>query len=110
MPAKLLNYQVVKGEKRWTRELKIVFNGKKIIAFTITDHYQLEHKDVVDNELIIKLVKKLNGRRLRVSKYINNRKVYKWETICQNQPYRLIFWFKDHTTNHLWIRNCYPID
>ncbi|MDR1670780.1 MAG: hypothetical protein LBR43_03620 [Spiroplasmataceae bacterium] len=110
MPAKLLDYEVVKGEKRWTKELKIVFNGKKISFLTITDHYQKDHGKVVNNELIIRLVKKLNNKRLRPYKFINGRKPYKWETVCQHQPYRLIFWFKDNTANHLWIRNCYPID
>ena len=109
MPTKAINYQVVKGEKQWTYQLKITFNGKKIIEVTITDHYQLEHKAVIDNELIIKLLKKLNNKRLRVNKH-STHNYYKWETIYRNQTYRLIFWFKNNTTNHLWIRNCYPID
>ena len=56
---------------------------------------------MITNELILKLMKKLNGKRLRPTKYPGSRKVYKWETVSQNQPYRLFFWFKDHSTNHL---------
>ena len=111
MPIKQIHYEVVKGEKRWTYELKLTLNKRKIIAVTITDYYQTKSgRAMITNELIIKLLKKLNGKRLRISKIVDNRKIYKWETTSKNQSYRLFFWLKDHTTDHLWIRNIHPID
>ncbi|MCE8162862.1 MAG: hypothetical protein I3273_01150 [Candidatus Moeniiplasma glomeromycotorum] len=110
MPLKLIDYRVVKGEKRWTYPLKITFNGRKIVETTITGYYQTKlGRKMITNELIIKLLEKLNSRRLRPTKY-PHRKVFKWETSYQGQFYRLFFWFKKGTTKHLWIRNCYPIN
>ena len=40
-------------------------------------NFWLMYKEAINNELIIKIVKKLNSKRLRVSKYVNNHKVYK---------------------------------
>jgi len=64
---------------------------------------------MITKELIVKLLKKLNNRRLRPTKYPKH-KVFKWETTYQNKLYRLIFWFKKQTTNHLWLRNIHLID
>jgi len=104
-------------EKTWEYNCNLIFNSQEIIAFTITDHYQENHAKVVNNELISQIVNKLDGIDLDPETKENNEfhDVFVWEyTFCQgkykDKKYRLIFWFKDNTTNHLWIRNCYPID
>jgi hypothetical protein len=112
MSLKLIDYRVVKGEKRWTYPfpLKITFNGRKIVEVTVTDYYQTKPgRKMITNELIVELLKKLDRKRLRPTQY-PHRKVFKWETSYRNQFYRLIFWFKKGTTNHLWVRNCHPVD
>ena len=109
MLPKLLNYEEAEGERRWTYELEIIFNKLPISKITITDHYLAKHPEIT-NELIWNLMKKLDHLRREEDNYPGQRKVYKWETIYQNQSYRLIFWFKDNNANHLWIRNCYPVN
>ena len=99
-------------EWRWTYSclFKFTFNNHQISEITITDHYQLNHPEITNN-LILELLVNLSGQRMRPRKNYDKRDVYVWEwTADENKEYRLIFWFKDQQTNHLWIRNCYPID
>jgi hypothetical protein len=106
----LLREEFVEGEKRWTYKSLIIFNRKKIKEATITDHYELAHKEKVNKGLIMELLHKMNGENLKPLDYSGVRKVYKWEVNYRDHWYRLIFWFKDNSSDHLWIRNCYPID
>ena len=96
-------------EKLWEYNCDLVFHGQQINKFTITDHFQENHPEL-SIELIANLVKKLDKKEAELTNYQGKRKVFKWRTVYQNKNYRLIFWFKDNETNHLWIRNCYPID
>ena len=96
-------------EKLSQYKLNLVFNGKKITKLTITDHYQEKHSDI-SHELIILLIKLLDGLRLDESNYQGSRKVYKWAKKYQDKSYRLIFWYDDEDLEGLWVRNCYRID
>ena len=112
---KLLDSKIIEGEKRWTYSLNTIFNYQKIIEVTITDHYQQKPgREDITNELILETLElKLNGKKVNPmpnSCLLWGRDVFLWNTIYQNKKYRLIFWFKDKETSHLWIRNCYPID
>lgn len=98
-----------------TREhnCNLVFNRKKIVKLTITDHYELKHKMTVNDFLIRKILEaKLNGEELDPIEWIGmkERDIFRFDAIYENRKYRLIFWFKNDESNHLWIRNCYPID
>ena len=98
-------------ERQWTYELKIIFNIREINQITITDHpWKKKGREKITKELILELLEKMSGQTLKSIKYQGRRKPYKWETTYQGQRYRLIFWFEDDNPNHLWIRNCYPID
>jgi len=102
-------------EQQWTYSCLFSFTFKKrnITEITITDHFQVEHKEVITQELILNLLKeKIHGRkRMKPRTRHGIRDIYIREsTSYQGKKYRLIFWFKDHTTNRLWIRNCHPQD
>jgi hypothetical protein len=43
----------------------IAFNEQIIHKVTITDHYKLEHDDIITNEKILEIVKKLNGEIMK---------------------------------------------
>jgi len=112
-PFKLIKKEFSEKDKewQWTYELKIVFNEKSIIAITITDYYQKKPgREMITNELILELLERMDGENLRPLKYFGFLKPYKWEITHQGKSYRLYFWFKHGTTNHLWIRNCHRID
>jgi hypothetical protein len=95
----------------WTYEclFKLEFNKRIIMKITIADHYQQEHPDIT-NESILELLVKLKGEILESMEYDGGREPYKWEIVHRSKPYRLFFWFKDGTTDHLWVRNCHRID
>jgi hypothetical protein len=43
----------------------ITFNEQIITKITITDHYKLEHDDIMTNEKILEIAKKLNGEIMK---------------------------------------------
>lgn len=96
-------------EKIWEFDCEIFFNGNIINQFTITDHFQINHSGI-KIETIVNIVNKLNNEEIEPSNYIGNRNVFSWKVSYQDKKYCLIFWFKNGTDNHLWIRNCYRID
>jgi len=78
MPTKPIYQEKVEGEKRSTYQLKITFNKRKIAEITITDHYQQKSgREKITDDLILELLKKLDGKRLRPLRYSGVRKVYK---------------------------------
>ena len=100
-------------EKTWQYGCNLVFNNQPIIKFTITDHYLKKHSQLINNHLISEIVNKLDGEELDPEPQETEtlRDVYVWERIAhKGKHYRLVFWFKDGTTNHLWIRNCHLQD
>ena len=104
------------NEWQWTYSCSFDFTFKKwtINEVTITDHpWQKKGRQKITPELILTILKeKVNGRnRMKPRKRYGIRDIYVSErTFYDGKKYRLIFWFKDNTDNHLWIRNCYPQD
>ena len=110
------NFSEIDNEWRWTYSCLLPFTFKKytITEITITDHFQQKKgRKKITLALILTLFQtRINGRkRMKPRKSHGLRDVYVREKVpYDDKKYRLIFWFKDGTTNHLWIRNCYPID
>ena len=94
----------------WTYSVEFEFTFNKLVIkyITITDHYQQEHP-TISNELILNILwVKLNGERKEPRKKHGKRDIFVEERIgFQGKKYRLIFWLKDNTNNHLWVRNCH---
>jgi len=108
----LREYKVGK-EIVWVYSCGLVFNQKRITHLTITDHFQIGHSDAITKRLICGLVRRLHKKRMEPEPkdMTSDRDVFVRERMTYgDRKYRLIFWFKDHTTNHLWIRNCHPQD
>lgn len=101
------------NEWQWTYSWlnTFCFNTKKITQITITDHYRQEHPEIT-NELILSIFwTKLNGERKEPRKKHGKRNIFVEERISyEGKKYRLVFWFKDGTTDHLWVRNCHQQD
>jgi len=100
-------------EQRREYDCNLTFNRQEIIKITITDHYELKHKGVITDFLIKKLLEmKLNNVELDPTEWIGMKEkdVFRFDADYQGKKYRLVFWFKDNSPSHLWIRNCYPID
>jgi hypothetical protein len=112
---KLEKEEFAEQERRWTYLclFSFIFNEEIIKKITITDRWQRKSgRELITKELILNFItKELNNRKAKPTNYPGERKVFIRERFYyQGKKYRLVFWFKDGTTNHLWIRNCYPID
>lgn len=112
---KLINQEFSKVDKewQWTYEwlFELVINRKKITKITITDHYQLEHKDVMTNEKILAILSRLNGEIIKPEP----KKKPTWPDVFvpkgieyQNKRYLLVFWFERNNDDWIWIRDGYP--
>ena len=52
-------------EKVCEHDCRLVFNEQKIVKITITDHYQQKPgREMITHELIVELVKTLDGRQV----------------------------------------------
>ena len=110
------NFSEKDNEYQWTYLclFSFTFKRKIIEEITITDYpLKKRGREWITKELILDLLKeKINGiKRMRPRKRYENRDIFVRERLLYREKrYRLIFWFKDETTNHLWIRNCHPQD
>ena len=64
-----------KEESKTIYHLNLTFNNQLINKITITDHYQEKHADIND-ELILKLIEKLDGIEMDPRKNYNGRDIY----------------------------------
>jgi len=110
---KFLRKEKTEKEIVWIYSGGLVFNQKRITHLTITDHFRVGHSAVINRKLICGLVRRLHYKRMEPEpkKKPTDRDVFVRERMTYGgKKYRLIFWFKDGTTNHLWVRNCHPQD
>jgi len=101
-------------EKTWEYDCQLILNERKVVKVTITDHvWKKSGRKKITPELILDLVKIFDGRDIEPEPkknptwrdvFVHNRISY------QGKKYRLIFWFKNGTTDHLWVRNCHQQD
>ena len=93
-------------------ECHLTLNELKITKITITDHpWKKPGREWITHEMIVELVMTLDGRQVEPEpkKNPSDREVFVRNRMpLRDRKFRLIFWFKDNTTNHLWIRNCHP--
>jgi len=105
-------YSETDQEWLWTYQClsTFIFKKKAIHWITITDHYKKEHSDVMTDNLILAIMNfELNGCQRMKPVKSGQRDIYLREWVPYGErDYLLLFWFKDGTDNHLWIRNCYP--
>lgn len=112
---KLINeeFSEIDKEKQWTYLLLVpmVFNEQTITKITITDHYKLEHGDVMTNEKILEIMKKLDGEIMKPEP----KKKPDWPNVFvpkgieyEDKKYLLVFWFERNSLDWLWVRDGYP--
>lgn len=106
-------YSEIDKEWQWTYLLLIpfIFNEQIIHKITITDHWKQEHQDVMTNEKILAIVRKLNGEIMKPEP----KKKPTWPEVFvpkgieyQNKKYLLVFWCERNNSDWLWIRDGYP--
>ena len=106
------------NEWQWTYliNFKLIFNEQKITEITITDYtWTKKGRTAITKELIINIFKEvINGREIEPEPKKNpnwKRDHFVPKRIpFDGKKYKLVFWFKDDTTNHLWVKNCHQQD
>jgi len=92
-------FSKIDNEWQWTYLLSIpiIFNEQIITKITITDHYQQEHKDVMTNEKILEIIRKLDGKIMKPEPKINPN----WPDVFvpkgieyEDKKYLSVFWFE----------------
>ena len=112
---KLIEEKEVDNEWSWTYTFlfEFTFNTLTINQITITDHtWKQKGRGKITKELILNIFQaEVNGKRFFPTDYQGTRKVFLREGVpFDEKKYKLVFWFKDGTTNHLWVKNCHQQD
>ena len=102
------------NENWWTYAIQFnfIFNEQLINYITITDYTWKNKKgrEKITKELILSIFKeKLNGKDAEPEPKKNPN----WKRdhyVLKRIAFKLVFWFKDNTTNHLWVKNCHQQD
>ena len=111
-------FSEVDNEWQWTYSINFnfIFNEQKITEITITDYtWKKKGRETITKELIINIFKEvINGKEMEPEpkKNLNwKRDHFVPKRISfAGKKYKLVFWFKDGTTNHLWVKNCHRQD
>lgn len=96
--------------------IPIIFNEQKITKITITDYtWTKKGRQAITKELILHIFHEvLNGKEAEPEP--KNNPAWKRDHFVPkripfaDKKYKLVFWFKDRTTNHLWVKNCHQQD
>ena len=71
--------------------LKTTLNGRHLNRVVIDQHYRLKHGDTVNDEIILDLIKTLDGRKLLPEKVQGDNEYFTIEPVCREEkPYRMV--------------------
>jgi hypothetical protein len=84
--------------------IPFIFNEQIITKLTITDHYQLEHSDIMNNEKILEIIRRLNGEIMKPEP----KKKPTWPDVFVpkgieygSKKYLIVFWFERSSSDWL---------
>jgi len=106
------------NEQWWIYSIQFDFTfNKRIINYlTITDHpWKKKGRERITKELVLSIFKEKVNKAILTPEPKKNpnwkRDHYVLKRISfGEEKYKLVFWFKDGTTNHLWVKNCHQQD
>jgi hypothetical protein len=84
----------------------ILVNGIKVIQVVIDSHYKEKHADHMSDELILKLVKELDGRKELPETKSNQFSYFVTLVEFDEKQYRLIWLLEDHAV-YVGVVNAY---
>ena len=95
---------------RISYELNVTVNGRDFNRVVIDQHYKNKHADTINDQLILRLVNRINGRTLDLEDQNGDFQYFKVEPlIFYNQPYRLIITICI-VEDFLGVVNCFRIN
>ena len=96
----------VSGKQRSYKISPIVVNGIKIVQVVIDSHYEEKHHDHMNDELILELVKELDGRHEVPEAKTNQYSYFATLVELEEKQFRLIWLLEDHSI-YIGIVNAY---
>lgn len=118
-PFKLIDEKEVDQEQCWTYSIQfeLIFNKKAINYLTITDYTWKNKKgrEGITKELILNVFKERLNKVILTPEPKKNPNWKRDHFVLKRIPfgdkkYKLVFWFKNGTDNHLWVKNCHQQD
>ncbi len=105
-------------EWQWTYliNFNLVFNKKVIEKITITDYtWTKKGREKITKELVLTIFKERINEEILTPEPKKNPNWKRDHFVLKRisfdgKKYKLVFWFKDGTTNHLWVKNCHQQD
>ena len=93
-------------KRRRSYKMHIVVNGRSIEEVVIDPHYEVKHPDI-DDELILKLVRRLDGREFQPETRHDEWEFYVLDRIeYRGKRYRLV-WCQRDASPLLGVINCF---
>lgn len=90
--------------------LKIVINGRKLNRVIIDQHYKEKHADSINDQLILELVKEIDGRIFPVEEVHGEFQYFTIQRVVKtDKPYRLVLLIC-MTDDYLGVFNAFRVD
>ena len=90
--------------------LKITINGRNLNRVVIDQHYRLKHGDSMNDEIILDLVKTLDGKKFPPEKVQGENEYFTVEPVYLfEKPYRVVL-VLCLTDNYLGVVNAFRVD
>lgn len=84
------------GKQRHFKIKAIVVNGIKVSDVIISDHYEIKHSTYMTDELVLKLVKELDGRKELPIDVKDGFSYFLTMVEYQDKPYKLVWLLQDN--------------
>ena len=95
--------------ERYEYECHLIINNRVINKVIIDQHYKEKHSETINDELILELLKEINGEFFPPISKDDDFQYFKAEPIFLDfNPYRLIFLIYIHE-NSLGVINCFRV-
>ncbi len=94
------------NQRRSYKIKKILLNGMAISEVIIDSHYEEKHNRYMNDDLILALVQKLDGRRELPDSFQGPYSYYATMVEYNNKKYRLV-WLLEHKAIYIGVINAY---
>jgi hypothetical protein len=90
--------------------LKVNINGRKLNRVIVDQHYREKHADSINDQLILELIKELDGRTFPIEEEHGEFQYFTVEPVAKgDKPYRLVLLICI-TNDYLGVINAFRVD
>ncbi len=93
--------------KRRDYRLSITVNGRQILKVVIDPHYELKHSDSISDEVILELVKLLDGGTFPLQEYSGQFEYYVTDELRLNERLYKLVWLLEENELYIGVVNAH---